>query len=124
MQQTDPPLPVADVFNADCPSRMILSHVSSRWGGLVLVALRDGRLRFSELRRRIGGISERMLAQTLQVLEADGLISRRDHGEVPPRVDYCLTEAGEAIAIRYFELAHWIEANLSRLGTQPAQSGD
>ena len=107
--------PLADVFAADCPSRRILTHVSSRWGGLALIALRPGSLRFSELKRRIGGISERMLAQTLQSLEADGLIARRDHGEVPPRVDYRLTPAGAEIAARYFELAFWIEQNLPDL---------
>ena len=107
--------PLADVFAAGCPSRRILTHVGSRWGGLALVALRPGCLRFSELKRRIGGISERMLAQTLQSLEADGLIARRDHGEVPPRVDYRLTPAGAEIAARYFELAFWIEQNLPDL---------
>ena len=112
------PAPVprpGDVLAADCPSRRILAHVSSRWGGLALIALRPGCLRFSELKRRIGGISERMLAQTLQQLEGDGLIARRDHGEVPPRVDYRLTPAGQEIAARYFELAHWIERNLPDL---------
>jgi len=106
---------LGDVLSADCPSRLILSHVSSRWGGLALIALGPDCLRFSELRRRIGGISERMLAQTLQQLEGDGLIARRDHGEVPPRVDYRLTPAGQEIATRYLELAGWIERNLPDL---------
>jgi DNA-binding HxlR family transcriptional regulator len=79
------------LFAADCPSRGVLDHVTSRWGVLALVALRDGTLRFSELRRRIGGVSEKMLAQTLQALEEDGFVLRTAHPEVPPRVDYRLT---------------------------------
>ncbi|SOC02023.1 HxlR family transcriptional regulator [Rhodobacter maris] len=104
-----------DVLARDCPSRQILQHVSSRWGGLVLIALRGSTLRFAELRRRIQGISERMLAQTLQVLEADGLLIRTDHGEVPPRVDYRLTPAGEEISARVFALSDWIESHLPEL---------
>lgn len=118
---TDTPAPLCpaprlgDVLDARCPSRMILSHVTSRWGGLVLIALGEERLRFAALRRRIGGVSERMLAQTLQQLEADGLVERRDHGTVPPHVDYRLTTPGREIATRYLELAHWIETNLPDL---------
>ncbi|SOC03650.1 HxlR family transcriptional regulator [Rhodobacter sp. JA431] len=104
-----------DVFAAACPSRQILQHVTSRWGGLVLIALREETLRFAQLRRRIDGISERMLAQTLQVLEGDGLILRKDYGEVPPRVDYTLTPAGREISARVFALSDWIEENLPEL---------
>ncbi|MBZ4023393.1 transcriptional regulator [Rhodobacter sp. TJ_12] len=104
-----------DVFASACPSRQILQHVTSRWGGLVLIALREETLRFAQLRRRIDGISERMLAQTLQVLEGDGLILRTDHGEVPPRVDYTLTPAGREISARVFALSDWIEENLPEL---------
>lgn len=106
----------ANVMAADCPSRVVLQHVTSRWGTLVLLALlAGGTLRFSELRRRIGGVSERMLAQTLQVLEGDGLISRHAHQVVPPHVDYCLTPLGAEAAERVLALAGWIEANLPRL---------
>ncbi|MFD2173359.1 winged helix-turn-helix transcriptional regulator [Rhodobacter lacus] len=107
--------PRGDVLARACPSRQILQHVTSRWGGLILIALRGGTLRFAELRRRIDGISERMLAQTLQVLEADGLLIRTDHGEVPPRVDYRLTPAGEEISARVFALSDWIESHLPEL---------
>jgi DNA-binding HxlR family transcriptional regulator len=104
-----------DVMARDCPSRRILQHVTSRWGTLVLVALEPGTQRFSALRRRIGGISERMLAQTLQQLEADGLIHRRAHDVVPPHVDYSLTPLGRELAPRVLALASWIEENLSRM---------
>ncbi len=106
----------ANVMAADCPSRVVLQHVTSRWGTLVLLALlAGGTLRFSELRRRVGGVSERMLAQTLQVLEGDGLISRHAHQVVPPHVDYALTPLGAEAAERVLSLAGWIEANLPRL---------
>lgn len=101
----------ADVMAADCPSRPVLQHLTSRWGVLVMAALATGTHRFSELRRRIGGVSERMLAQTLQQLEADGFVHRRDYGEVPPRVDYSLTPLGEGAAVHLVALAGWIEAN-------------
>ena len=120
MMHNDPSLTAqallrGDVLAANCPSRQILQHVTSRWGGLVLIALGPETLRFAQLRRKIGGISERMLAQTLQTLEADGLVRRHDHAEVPPRVDYCLTPAGREISLRVFALSDWIEANLPAL---------
>ena len=110
---------LGDVLSELCPSRRILSHVTSRWGGLVLIALGHDCLRFAQLRRKIGGISERMLAQTLQTFEADGLLIRRDHGEVPPRVDYRLTDTGLEIAQRYLDLARWIETHLEDLIPAP-----
>lgn len=103
------------LFAADCPSRGVLDHVTSRWGVLALVALRDGTLRFSELRRRIGGVSEKMLAQTLQVLEEDGFVLRTAHPEVPPRVDYRLTPLGTEVAAHVATLVDWIELNLPRV---------
>jgi DNA-binding HxlR family transcriptional regulator len=104
-----------EVMSVDCPSRAVLRHVTSRWGVLVLVALQDGTRRFSELRRRIGGISERMLAQTLQALEADGFVHRVSHPVVPPHVDYTLTATGREVAARVAALADWIEGNLPRI---------
>jgi DNA-binding HxlR family transcriptional regulator len=104
-----------DVMSQNCPSRRILQHVTSRWGTLVLVALEPGTQRFSTLRRRIGGISERMLAQTLQQLEADGLVHRHAHDVVPPHVDYTLTALGRDLAPRLLSLAIWIEDHLADL---------
>ncbi|MCD7098344.1 helix-turn-helix transcriptional regulator [Stenotrophomonas sp. MMGLT7] len=115
------------VFAADCPSRAVLDHVTSRWGVLALVALRAGTLRFSDLRRRIGGVSEKMLAQTLQTLEADGLVLRRAYPVVPPHVEYSLTALGGEAAGHVEALVDWIEASLPRVlqaraGRQPAQA--
>ncbi len=104
-----------DVFAPDCPSRTILKHVTSSWGVLALIALRSGTLRFSELRRKVNGVSERMLAQTLQQLEGDGLVSRRSYPVVPPHVEYTLTELGQEAASHVEALADWIEHRLPAL---------
>ncbi|MDP4605200.1 MAG: helix-turn-helix transcriptional regulator [Erythrobacter sp.] len=105
----------ADVLNEKCGSRLVLNHVTSRWGALVLIALLDGTLRFSALRRRIGGVSERMLTQSLRLLEADGLIERIAHQVVPPHVDYRLTPMGAEVAQTVLALAQCIENNLEKI---------
>ncbi len=101
-----------DVRRADCPSRGVLEHVTSRWGVLVLVALLDRSYRFSELRRAIGGVSEKMLAQTLQTLERDGFVDRDAKPVIPPRVDYSLTPMGREAAEQVTGLARWVERRL------------
>lgn len=105
-----------EIFNADCPSRAVLAHVSSRWGVLALIALLDGTHRFSALRRKCGGVSEKMLAQTLRALEGDGLLVRTSYPVVPPRVEYHLSELGREVAPLLRELVDWIEINMARLG--------
>lgn len=104
-----------ELFAEQCPSREVFKHVTSLWGVLALVALQQGTLRFSELRRLVSGVSEKMLAQTLQVLEADGFVERKAHPVVPPRVEYSLTPLGMEVAVRVAELADCIEANLPRV---------
>lgn len=104
-----------DVFATPCPSREILSHVSSRWGVLILIALRGGTHRFSELRRRMGGVSEKMLAQSLKALVEDGFVLRVSYPVVPPYVEYSLTAMGHEVADRVAALADWIETNLTRV---------
>jgi DNA-binding HxlR family transcriptional regulator len=99
----------------DCPSRPILQHLTSRWGALVMVALAARPHRFSSLRRHIRGISERMLAQTLQELEADGFVLRTAHAVVPPHVDYALTPLGTEAAQHVVALVTWVEQNLSKV---------
>src|SRR2546421_10528534 len=85
------------VFSARCPSRTVLEHVTSKWGVLVLVALSDRTMRWSELRRGIQGVSEKMLAQTLQTLERDRLVHREAHPGLPPHVGYSLTPPGRGL---------------------------
>lgn len=96
------------VFPAACSSRVLLDHVTSKWGVLVLVSLTDGPQRWSELRRRAQGISEKMLAQTLKTLEADGLVDRDQKPVMPPRVDYSLTPLGEDLAAVMVPLLRWV----------------
>lgn len=104
-----------ELFSPECPSREVLKHVTSRWGLLVLVALRDGTHRFSDLRRKVGGVSEKMLAQTLRHLEMDGFIDRVSHPVVPPHVEYSLTPLGDDIGRQVGSLADWIETNLPKI---------
>lgn len=104
-----------DVMVAACPSREILQHITSRWGILVLIALESGTLRFSELRRKVNGVSERMLAQTLQLLEGDGLLDRVSYDVVPPHVEYSLTPLGQDVTQKVRFLADWIEDNLPQI---------
>ncbi|WP_426059021.1 winged helix-turn-helix transcriptional regulator [Hymenobacter sp. B1770] len=101
-----------DLLAAACPSRAVLQHLTSRWGLLVLLVL-DGRTyRFSELRRAIEGVSERMLAQTLQLLEADGLVLRVAYEVVPPHVEYSLTALGQQAVPAVRALADWVEVSI------------
>lgn len=96
------------IFPAGCPSRTVLDHVSSKWGVLILVALSKGPQRWSELRRRAEGISEKMLAQTLKTLEADGFLRRDAQPIIPPRVDYSLTDRGRGLVSVLLPLVTWI----------------
>jgi DNA-binding HxlR family transcriptional regulator len=121
LSSREPPLPLSerykrgDLMSEKCPSRVVLKHVTSRWGVLVLIALEDGTRRFSELRRSIGGVSERMLAQTLRWLEEDGLVRRTAFNVVPPHVEYSLTPLGRQAEKRVRALADWIEVSLPRI---------
>lgn len=98
-----------------CPYRLVLEHVTSRWGVLVLIELLDGSRRFSELRRAIGRVSEKMLAQTLQTLERDGLVHRDAQPVIPPRVDYSLTDLGREAAEQVRALALWTEGRMAQV---------
>lgn len=99
------------VLPAACPTRTVLDHVTSKWGVLVLLALADGTLRWGELRRVVQGISEKMLAQTLRTLERDGIIVRTAYPEIPPRVEYGLTDRGRALNEHLLPLMGWIDDN-------------
>ncbi|MFJ8632951.1 winged helix-turn-helix transcriptional regulator [Streptomyces sp. NPDC093568] len=101
-----------NVFAKACPSRGTLEHVTGRWGGLTLSALYEGSLRFNELRRRVDGVSEKMLSQTLHALERDGLVHRDAQPTNPPRVDYELTPLGRGVAERLLSLIHFVEGQM------------
>jgi DNA-binding HxlR family transcriptional regulator len=103
---------VASVFARNCASRSVLSDVTGRWGGLALAALYEGSYRFNALRRRVDGVSEKMLAQTLQALERDGMIRREVQATIPPRVEYSLTDLGQRVAAKFVELIELVEGEI------------
>jgi len=104
-----------NLYDASCPSRVVLDHITSRWGSLVLLTLLNGTQRFSELVRGIGGVSEKMLAQSLKALEADGLILRTVYPTIPPKVEYSLTNLGSEVAEHIKTLTNWVEDNVSEI---------
>ena len=106
---------VPGVFDEACPTRVVLDHVMSKWGVLVLLALIDGVARWGELRRGVDGISEKMLASTLRTLEADGLVMRESYPEVPPRVEYALSPLGRDLMDRMQPLLEWIAARAGEI---------
>ncbi|TRV73635.1 helix-turn-helix transcriptional regulator [Streptomyces sp. 130] len=101
-----------DVFSKQCPSRGLLEHATGRWGALTLGALYEESLRFNALRRKVGGVSEKMLSQTLHALERDGLVHREAQLTNPPRVDYELTPLGREVAERLLGLIHFVEGRM------------
>jgi len=113
------PLPPLDPNNANCPSGQALDRIADRWTILVLLALTDGPRRFTELARRIEGVSQKMLTQTLRGLERDGLVTRTVHAQVPPRVDYELTPLGHTLnapisAVQQWALDHMADVLAAR----------
>jgi DNA-binding HxlR family transcriptional regulator len=104
--------PRADICNAECPSRRVLELLAEKWAMLVIYRLSQQPSRTAELRRQIGGVSEKMLIQTLRKLERHGLITRVDFGEVPPRVEYRLTKIGTSLARAVEGLERWVADNL------------
>jgi DNA-binding HxlR family transcriptional regulator len=110
------------VLPAKCPTRTVLDHVTSKWGVLVLVALSAESLRWGQLHRVVEGISEKMLAQTLKVLEADGFVLRVAQPVIPPRVDYSLTELGRELTDKLLPLMDWIAGNADQILSTPASA--
>jgi DNA-binding HxlR family transcriptional regulator len=98
----------SDAFNGDCPGRAVFDHVTSRWGVLIIAALRTGPLRFSQMHAKIGGMSEKMLSQTLRTLVRDGLIDRAVEPSTPPKVSYSLTSLGAGLSSPLQQLLDWV----------------
>ena len=113
----------ANPFNPDCPSQDILALIGSKWSMLLMCILRDGPARPGDLARRAGGISQKMLTQTLRELARHGIVARQDYGTVPPRVEYSLTPLGESLAGLVEQIENWVESNYPRL-TRAARSYD
>ncbi|RFS85840.1 transcriptional regulator [Actinomadura spongiicola] len=110
-------------YAADCQTRLALDLLSGTWTGVVLWTLRDGPLRPRELRDRIGGISHKVLNQTLRRLERDGLVTRRRYAEAPPRVEYDLTDPGRGMLEPLFALGRWTERYADEVLNAQALSG-
>jgi len=104
-----------DAFDPDCPTRVVLDRIGDKWTVLVIGALRDGSLRFSEVRARVGGVAPKVLTQTLRAMERDGLLTRTVHAQVPPRVDYELTALGASLTGPIATLTDWAETHLAQI---------
>src|SRR5260370_31719297 len=114
---TDPPPScVGNVFDPVCPGRAVLEVLAEKCALLLIHTLADGAARTAELRRRMGGISEKMLIQTLRRLERNGFVSRRAYPEVPPRVEYSLTALGASLSGPITTLDRWVERHLQDIG--------
>lgn len=103
--------PEFDVMLSTCPSRTSLARIANKWTAMIIIALGGGRMRFTELRATVAGISGKVLADTLRDLERDGLVSRHAFAEVPPRVEYELTPLGETLSHPLAALRAWAEAH-------------
>ncbi|MDI1299465.1 helix-turn-helix domain-containing protein [Methylotenera sp.] len=105
----------ACAFNADCPTRLILNRIADKWTVLVMILLESETKRFSNLQREIGGISQKMLTQTLRGLERDGLVSRKVYATVPPKVEYALTPLGHTLKDLLYAVKTWSETNIKEV---------
>lgn len=105
----------ADIYSAKCPTREMLDHIAGKWTVLIVDALAEGTLRYTDLQRRIDGISQKMLTQTLRQLETDGFLTRTVHPTVPPRVEYTLTDLGHSLRTPIAALRDWIETNINHI---------
>lgn len=111
----------------DCGLEVALSVIGGKWKPIVLFHLNGGPRRYGELKRLVTGISEKVLIQQLRELARDGIIQRRDYQEVPPRVDYEMTEFGQSLSVALVPLCDWGTANRARvqaLFAEPAASGE
>jgi len=111
---------IVDVFARNCVSRAALEHVAGKWSVLALLALGEGDYRFNALRRRVEGVSEKMLSQTLQALERDGMVTREVHSHIPPRVEYSLTPLGNRVSAAVRTLAEVLESSVDEITTAQA----
>ncbi|GAA1670328.1 helix-turn-helix domain-containing protein [Nonomuraea sp. NPDC048882] len=104
-----------DVFDPNCPTRVVLDRIGDKWSALVLLCLVGGPMRFTKLRERIGGVTPKVLTQTLRAMEQDGLVTREVFAEVPPRVEYALTDLGHSLHGPMAAVATWAEQNVGQI---------
>ncbi|RMI30873.1 winged helix-turn-helix transcriptional regulator [Nocardia stercoris] len=106
----------ADAYSAKCPTRQVLDHIAGKWTVLVIDALsQDGTMRYTDLFKRIDGVSQKMLTQTLRSLETDGFLTRTVHPTIPPRVEYQLTALGRSLAEPIAALRTWTELHINEI---------
>jgi DNA-binding HxlR family transcriptional regulator len=110
------------VLEPQCPSRLVLDRIADKWTALVIQILARGTMRYAELQRAIGGISQKMLTQTLRSLERDGLVQRKVHPVVPPKVEYSLTRLGRTLIEPLHALCRWSEKHLAELQANRARA--
>jgi DNA-binding HxlR family transcriptional regulator len=110
------------VMDAQCPSRLVLDRIADKWTALIIQVLANGTKRYAELQREIGGISQKMLTQTLRSLERDGLVQRKVHPVVPPKVEYSLTRLGRTLIEPLHGLCRWSEKHLAELQANRARA--
>ena len=103
------PIRIHDVYLRGCASRTVLEVVANKWTHLVVCSLRDGPKQFGEIRRRLEGVTQKMLTQTLRTLERDGLVTRTQYATIPPRVDYELTDLGQDVVVLLDGVIRWAE---------------
>nr|WP_084958812.1 helix-turn-helix domain-containing protein [Thermoactinospora rubra] len=104
-----------DAFDPNCPTRLVLDRIGDKWTVLVVLILKDGPLRFTQLRDRIGGITPKVLTQTLRAMARDGLVTRQIYPEVPPRVEYSLTPLGHSLQGPIRAITDWAEENVTEV---------
>jgi DNA-binding HxlR family transcriptional regulator len=104
-----------DLFDPDCPTRLVLDRIGDKWTALVVLLLSDGPARFTELRTHIGAVAPKVLTQTLRRMERDGLVTRAVYAEVPPRVDYALTDLGHSLVGPIAVVSDWAEIHVNQM---------
>jgi DNA-binding HxlR family transcriptional regulator len=112
-----------NIYSVECPTRQILDLIANRWSVLVIGCLSDGVLRFTDIKHRVGGISQKMLTQTLRQLERNGILTRTVYAEVPPRVEYALTPLGQTLHGLVGAIYDWADNHIDEV-TQAQQEYD
>jgi DNA-binding HxlR family transcriptional regulator len=112
---------LTDPFDKDCPSRQLLDRIGDQWTVLIVLVLKDGPLRFTAIGKRVEGISQKMLTQTLRSLVRDGMLRRTAYAVIPPRVEYELTDLGRELGEPLGMLDKWVRAHIDQvLGARDA----
>lgn len=112
---------IPNVYEQNCPTRMVLDHIADKWAALILWKLTDRPIRFNQLRRDIEGISQKVLSQTLKQLERDGLIHRQAFATVPVTVEYSVTSLGHTLAEKMAGISLWAQDNIDQVLTAQAK---